>query len=66
MPEAPFDHRAHDGSPEAAQPPVVLHGTVTARVAAVSPLDSLRPRPATEDLRIPEQVRRSWALDDPD
>lgn len=65
MPEAPFDHPGHDGPPESA-PPVVLNGTAAARLAAVSPLDSFRPRPATEDLAIPEQVRRSCALDDVD
>ena len=66
MPDAPFDHPGHDQPPEAAQSPVVLNGTATARVAAVSPLDSFRPRPATEDIAIPEQVRRSRALDDAD
>jgi hypothetical protein len=65
MPEAPFDPPGHDGPPKAA-PPVVLHGTAAARLAAVSPLDSFRPRPATEDLAIPEQARRSSALDDVD
>jgi hypothetical protein len=64
MPEAPFGHPADDGAPKAAQPPVVIDGTAIARLPAVSPLDSFRPRPATEDLRIPEQVRRSWALDE--
>ena len=66
MPDAPFDHPGPDQPPEAAESPVVLNGTATARVAAVSPLDSFRPRPATEDLRIPGQVRRSWAPDDLD
>lgn len=28
------------------------------------PIDFFRPRLATEDLRIPRQVRRSWALED--
>jgi hypothetical protein len=55
----------HDGPPKPV-PPVVLNGTAAARLAAVSPLDSFRPRPATEDLAIPEQVRRSRALDDAD
>ncbi|MGH3209365.1 MAG: hypothetical protein ACRDNO_16545 [Trebonia sp.] len=58
MPDAPLDDPGHD-----AQSPVVLNGTAAARLAAVSPLDSFRPRPAAEDLRIPEQVRRSWAPD---
>jgi long-chain acyl-CoA synthetase len=31
---------------------------------AVDPIDFFRPRLATEDLRIPRQVRRSWALED--
>jgi hypothetical protein len=62
MPEAPLDPPAHDGAPKSA-PPVVLHGTAAARLAAVSPLDSFRPRPATEDLAIPEQVRRSCAIE---
>jgi hypothetical protein len=65
MPEAPFDHPGHDGPPKSA-PPVVLYGTAAARLAAVSPLDSFRPRPATEDLAIPEQMRRYCALDDAD
>jgi hypothetical protein len=65
MPEAPFDPPVHDGAPKSA-PPVVLHGTAAARLAAVSPLDSFRPRPATEDLAIPEQVRRSCAVEDVD
>lgn len=30
----------------------------------VDPIDFFRPRLATEDLRIPRQVRRSWALED--
>lgn len=30
----------------------------------VDPIDLIRPRPAIEDLRIPRQVRRSWALED--
>jgi len=30
----------------------------------VDPIDLVRPRPATEDLRIPRQTRRSWALED--
>ena len=55
----------HDGPPKSA-PPVVLRGTAAARLAAVSPLDSFRPRPATEDLAIPAQVRRSCAVDDVD
>ena len=54
-----------DGS-SSAQAEGVLRGTVVARMAAVSPLDLYRPRAATEDLRIPEQMRRSWALDDLD
>jgi hypothetical protein len=66
MPEAPFGHPGDDGPPKAAQSPVVIYGTASARLPAVSPLDSFRPRPATEDLRIPEQVRRSWALDELD
>jgi hypothetical protein len=65
VPEAPFDPPVHDGPPKPV-PPVVLNGTAAARLAAVSPLDSFRPRPATEDLAIPEQVRRSRALDDAD
>jgi hypothetical protein len=64
MPEAPFGPPGDDGSPKAAQPPVDIYGTAIARLPAVSPLDSFRPRPATEDLRIPEQVRRTWALDE--
>lgn len=36
------------------------------RLAAVHPLDLFRPRPAIEDLRVPQQVRRSWALEDLD
>ncbi len=30
------------------------------------PLDPSRPQPSNEDLRIPQQVRRSWALEDLD
>ena len=66
MPEAPFGHSGDDVPPKADQSPVVLDGTAIARLAAVSPLDSFRPRPAAEDLRIPDQVRRSLALDDLD
>jgi hypothetical protein len=55
-----------DGASSAAQSAGVLHGTAAARMTAVSPLDLFRPRAATEDLRIPEQLRRSWALDDLD
>jgi fatty-acyl-CoA synthase len=32
--------------------------------AGVDLLDRFRPRAAIEDLRVPQQVRRSWALDD--
>jgi hypothetical protein len=55
-----------DGSSSAAQSAGILHGTASARMTAVSPRDLFRPRAATEDLRIPEQMRRSWALDDLD
>ena len=65
MPEAPFGPPVHDGPPKSA-PPVVLRGTAAARLAAVSPLDSFRPRPATEDTAIPAQVRRSCPVDDVD
>lgn len=34
------------------------------RLPMVDPADLFRPRPAAEDLRIPRQVRRSWALED--
>jgi hypothetical protein len=63
MPEASF------GPPEpdrTAQSPAFLRGAAAAGPAAVSPFDRYRPRPAAEDLRIPQQVRRSWALDDLD
>ena len=65
MPEASFGPAEPDG---AARPPafLFLRGAASARLAAVSPFDRYRPRPAAEDLRIPEQVRRSWALDDLD
>ena len=43
-----------------------LRGTATARLAGVDPRDRFRPRPATEDLRIPRQLPRSWAPDDLD
>jgi hypothetical protein len=66
MPEAPFGHAGDEGSPKAAKPAVVIDGTAIARLPTVSPLDAFRPRPATEDLRIPEQLRPSWALDDLD
>jgi hypothetical protein len=66
MPKAPFGDPGDDGTPKAAQPPVVIDGAAIARLPAVSPLDMFRPRSATEDLRIPEQVRPSWALDDLD
>jgi acyl-CoA synthetase (AMP-forming)/AMP-acid ligase II len=50
----------------------VRRAVVTAQLAvlpgpglpAVDPIDIFRPRLATEDLRIPRQVRRSWALED--
>jgi acyl-CoA synthetase (AMP-forming)/AMP-acid ligase II len=57
----------------------VSRGTLTAQLAVESWLDRLRtartpvgahlgdqfrPRPAIEDLRVPPQVRRSWALED--
>lgn len=50
----------------------VRRAAVTARLTVmpapqlplVDPIDLCRPRPATEDLRIPRQVRRSWALED--
>ncbi|HEX7161577.1 MAG TPA: hypothetical protein VF223_10130 [Trebonia sp.] len=50
----------------------VRRAAVTARFAVMSapqlplvdPIDLFRPRPATEDLRTPRQVRRSWALED--
>jgi len=50
----------------------VRRAVVTAQLAvlpgpglpAVDPIDFFRPRLATEDLRIPRQVRRSWALED--
>ena len=50
----------------------VRRAAVTARLAALSgprfplvdAIDLFRPRPAVEDLRIPRQVRRSWALED--
>jgi fatty-acyl-CoA synthase len=35
-----------------------------AKLALVDPVDLFRPRPAIEDLRIPQQIRRSWALED--
>jgi acyl-CoA synthetase (AMP-forming)/AMP-acid ligase II len=41
-----------------------LRGTATARLAAVRPVDLFRPRAAIEDLRVPPQLRRSWAPDD--
>ena len=63
MPEASFGPPEPDG---AARLPAFLRGAASARLAAVSPFDCYRPRPAAEDLRIPEQVRRSWALDDLD
>ena len=63
MPEASFGPPEPDG---AAPSPAFLRGAAFARLAAVSPFDRYRPRPAAEDLRIPEQVRRSWALDDLD
>lgn len=34
--------------------------------ARVDQCDPVRPLPATKDLRIPQQVRRSWALEDLD
>jgi AMP-binding enzyme C-terminal domain len=43
-----------------------LRGTATARLTGVDPRDLFLPRPATEDLRIPRQLRRSWAPDDLD
>ena len=50
----------------------VRRAMVTAQLAVlpgpglpvVDPIDFFRPRLATEDLRIPRQVRRSWALED--
>jgi hypothetical protein len=63
MPEASFGPPEPDG---AARLPAFLRGSASARLAAVSPFDCYRPRPAAEDLRIPQQVRRSWALDDLD
>lgn len=50
----------------------VRRAAVTARLAVMpaprlplaDPINLCRPRPATEDLRIPRQVRRSWALED--
>ena len=50
----------------------VCRAAVTARLSVlpapqlplVDPIDLVRPRPAIEDLRIPRQVRRSWALED--
>jgi hypothetical protein len=63
MPEASFGPPEPDG---AARLLAFLRGSASARLAAVSPFDCYRPRPAAEDLRIPQQVRRSWALDDLD
>ncbi len=63
MPEASFGPSEPDG---AAQSPAFPRGAASARLAAVSPFDRYRPRPAAEDLRIPQQLRRSWALDDLD
>ena len=45
----------------------ILPGTATPRPAAVNPpMTPFRPRPAIEDLRISQQLRRSWAPDDLD
>jgi hypothetical protein len=53
-----------DGRPGSSRPTAGLRGTAAARLASVHPLDPFRPRAATEDLRIPWQLRRSWAPDD--
>ena len=55
-----------DGPGWAATSPAILRGTGNARLAAVDPRDRFLPRPAAEDLRIPRQLRRSWAPDDLD
>src|SRR5882672_9299530 len=54
------------GSAWTTQWPAILPGTAAARMATVDPADLFRPRPAIEDLRIPRQLRRSWAPDDLD
>jgi AMP-binding enzyme C-terminal domain len=56
----------YDGPGWANRSRATLRGTASRRLAAVEPGDQLRPRPATEDLRIPRQLGRSWAPDDLD
>lgn len=55
-----------DGPGRAARSRAILRGTATARLAGVNHRDLFLPRPATEDLRIPRQLPRSWAPDDLD
>jgi hypothetical protein len=54
------------GPGRAARSRPILRGTGIARLSAVDPRDRFLPRTATEDLRIPRQLRRSWAPDDSD
>lgn len=56
--------RTPDGEVRRAAVTVRLTVRPTPRLPMVDPIDLFRPRPATEDLRIPRQVRRSWALED--
>jgi AMP-binding enzyme len=44
----------------------IPRGPGAARLSAVDPRDLFMPRAAPEDLRIPRQLRRSWAPDDLD
>jgi hypothetical protein len=52
-----------DGSGWPTRLPAALSGT---SAGGAIPFRVLRPRPATEDLSIPHQVRRSGTLEDPD
>ena len=61
MPAAPLFVRGGQPVPPCEVEQFLLgHPAVAeAVVAGVDPIDLFRPRPATEDLRIPRQVRRS-------
>lgn len=56
--------RTPDGEVRLAAVTVQLAVRPAPGIPMVDPIDFFRPRPATEDLRIPRQVRRSWALGD--
>jgi hypothetical protein len=54
------------GSPWSAQLPAALSGAGTATGTGTASFRVLRPRAATEDLRVPRQVRRAGPVEDPD